>query len=97
MILFIRELAWCLAGMLYGSLRAPLKNLTSISTRASSQRALGEQQGHAHTLAKHIKNPKAGREDPGLTAHAQPSGLQQVDCVPELESWITMSPKQLGN
>lgn len=75
MILFIGELAWCLARMLYGSLRAPLKNLTSIRTRDSSQRALGGQQEHAHTLVKHIQNPKAGPKGPGLTAHPEaPAG-----------------------
>lgn len=45
-------------------------NLTSIQTRASSQRALGGQQGHTHMLAKHIKYPKVVREDPDMITHA---------------------------
>lgn len=73
------------------------ENLTSIHTRASSQRARSGQQGHTHTLAKHIKYPKVGRKDPGLTTHAYPLGLHQIDCVPEMESWLTVSLKQLGN
>lgn len=41
------------------------ENLTSIHTRAASQRALAGQQGHTPILAKHIKYPKIGRKDPG--------------------------------
>lgn len=40
------------------------ENLTSVHTRASSQRALAGQQGHTPILAKHIKHPKIGRKDP---------------------------------
>lgn len=74
--------SWYLAVALYGSLRAPLKNLTSVHTRASSQRVLGGQQGHTHILAKHIKYPKIGRKDPDLATHAYPLELYQIACVP---------------
>lgn len=73
------------------------ENLTSIRTRASSQRAFCGQQGHTHTPAKHIKYPKISRKDPGLTTHAYRLGLHQIDCVPEMESWLIVSLKQLGN
>lgn len=47
-----------------GSSESSPENLTSIPTRASSQRALDGQQGHTLRLAKHIKYPKIGRKDP---------------------------------
>lgn len=64
------------------------ENLTSSHTRASSQRALAGQQGHSPILAKHIKYPKIGRKDPGLTTQPHPSGLHRIDCVSEMESWL---------
>lgn len=73
------------------------ENLTSIHLGACSQRALSGQQGHTHILAKHIEYPKVGRKDCGLTPHAYPLGLHEADCMPEMESWLPVSLKQLGN
>lgn len=41
--------------------------------------------------------PKIGRKDPGLATHAYPLELYQIHYVPEMESWLTVSLKQLGN
>ena len=54
-------------------------NLTAIHTRASSQRAVGEHQGHTLMLAKHIACPQIGREDPDMAIHANEGS--QTDCA----------------
>lgn len=60
-----QRLAWCLAGIVYGSLRAFLKTLPPLIWGFLPEGA--QRAARTHILAKHFEYPKIGRKDRGLT------------------------------